>query len=186
MVPYKGMLKDSITARCLKKAYTLGYRIQAGEVMNPEGKTLKLQRNSGYPSFKVKDPVTKASIHVRVHWLVALEKFGECVFTPSMHIRHVDDNSGNFSWDNIALGTPRDNSMDRPREKRRSHSCKAASVQRKYDQETVSKIRSDHKTGMGLRKLMRKYGISSSSTVRYILSSPYPTDNTTFGSQALK
>jgi hypothetical protein len=104
---------------------------------------------------------------VEVHRLLAFEKFGEAAFAEGIQVRHLDNNSLNNSWDNIVLGTPTQNAMDRPKEDRQAH---AALGNQQFTEEFIHQLRLDHTSGLGYKKLRAKYGIPL-STLSYYLSS---------------
>lgn len=150
-------------------AFNKGYRIKDGRIFNPNGKEIKLQiptrKDKGqYARFSVKHE--GKSRRVMVHRLVAFQKFGAKMFNDGIVVRHLDGNSLNNSDDNIAIGTHSDNSMDRPKEQRQSHSAKQ---NQRYSAEFIESIRLAHRNGSSFRQLQKSLGISK-STLSYYLS----------------
>ena len=85
----------------LIETFEKGYRIIDGIIYNPDGKILKgYVGKRGYRRFS---PVR--TNHVKVHRLVAYQKFGDALFEEGIEVRHLDNNKLNNSEDNIALGT---------------------------------------------------------------------------------
>lgn len=162
------------TQQCVKSAVASGFRVtrDGKHVFGASGIELK-QRLSGrenrqYYTVNVHVPGSKKKkMPVHVHRIVAYLKFGEDVLT-SLCVRHLNDDPLDNSWDNIALGTPKENAMDRSPEDRRRHAQKAGKANSLPD-ETWDKVRADHEAGMGYKKLRAKYGIPL-GTLSYRLS----------------
>ena len=62
--------------------------------------------------------INKKHARFRFHRFMGYLKFGDEIYTKGMQVRHLDGNPLNNSWDNIAIGTQRDNTYDIPKEKR--------------------------------------------------------------------
>lgn len=150
--------------QALKAAFEKGYRIVNGAIVTPSGKHRVATLYDGYMSFNF--GMGGKRIPVKVHRLVAFQKFGDSALLRGVHVRHLDGDSTNNMDDNIAIGTPSDNSMDREKNKRIEHAAKG---RQKYTSETIRSLRQDYNTGMGYKKLARKYQIPL-STLSYYLS----------------
>jgi hypothetical protein len=94
---------------------------------------------------------------VDVHRFQAFHKFGNALFLAET-VRHLDGDSLNNHWDNLALGTHRDNSLDRPAVQRQLHAQKAADASRMWTDREVRIIRKLYAQGAGLRELSDEYG----------------------------
>jgi hypothetical protein len=94
---------------------------------------------------------------VDVHRFQAFHKFGAAMFDAE-EVRHLDGDSLNNHWDNLALGTRCDNSMDRPAEQRQAHAQKAADARRTWTDREVRAIRKLYAQGASLRELRDEYG----------------------------
>lgn len=70
----------------------------------------------------------RKSFKVYVHRLLAYQKFGDALFTDGIEVRHLDDDSRNNRWDNIGLGTHRQNMLDQSLEKRRAIAAQGCDV----------------------------------------------------------
>lgn len=93
-------------------ASKLGYKVIGTTVFDPSGKPVKLYRcASGYPAFIVRENSITKKRFVRVHQLVAWEKYGVDMLLAEL-IRHIDGNKNNFNYNNILLGTWQDNMDD--------------------------------------------------------------------------
>ena len=96
------------------------------------------------------------------------QKFGDEALVSGVHVRHLDDDKANNSWDNIGLGDASANRMDMSAEKRLSSALIATSYVRKYDK---VEVRSFYEECKSYKKTMEKFGISSKSTLSHILKS---------------
>jgi hypothetical protein len=154
--------------RLLKAAFERGYRVnERGEVVSPKGRVRKPQQHlkkCGYcvAIFTVDDR-EGTSYPLRVHRLLAYQMFGDRVFEPGIEVRHLDGNSLNNTPENIALGTPSQNALDRPPIDRRLHASVAGKAQSPHTDETWAAVRADRAAGMGYKKLRAKYGIGLST-----------------------
>lgn len=102
------------TNKALTHAYRRGYRvsIDGKRVKGIRKKSLSLTPNSsGYFQFCIRLPIGER-YPVDVHRLQAFQKYGLEMFEEGMNVRHLNNNKLDNSWDNIAIGTMSDNSMD--------------------------------------------------------------------------
>ena len=153
-----------------------------GVVYSKRGRVLSLKvRNNlrfRYLSFRIRTSNT-AHRNVYVHRLVAYQKFGDEFLNSGLIVRHLDGNAMNNAFENIALGTDHDNSMDRPRIQRQRH---AAKVNQKYSEEEISKWRQMAKSGKSHNKISKELGVNrgvisyylSTSAKRHSFSFPHP------------
>jgi len=136
-----------------------GYWVSpAGDVFSPKGKKRKLVTKVTGKDARIIFSITAfgKSFPVPVHRLVAYQLFGDAAFTAPC-VRHLDGDSLNNRPENIALGTHRENALDRTPEDRAAHAKHAASFNIAYDWAEVEK---DHAAGLGFKKLSAKYGMS--------------------------
>lgn len=161
-----------------KSAYHTGYRVtKDGQLVSFTGRKLKCFLNSsGYYVETIRNPnkLNKGLVQLRVHRLQAYQKFGDRIYKEGMVVRHLNGISTDNSWNNIAIGTCRDNSLDIPSEKRISMSRYAAKfMPLRYSHERIFHIKEDRQKGMSYSELMRKYNISSKGTISYICNHNY-------------
>lgn len=148
----------------LKLAYRKGYRVTPeGKVVNALGRERKCQiktsRNDKRYVFNVAIG-NGVRMPVPVHKLQAYQKFGDKMFDQGIVVRHLDGDSSNNHEGNIAIGTVRDNIMDRSLEDRKNHSAKATAA-RTDTRNDWGVIEKDHReNGIGFKTLSRKYGVS--------------------------
>lgn len=142
-----------------------GYGINIdGVVTNPSGKIIKGSVYDGYQKFSVRTEST-SSFPVRHHKFQAYLKYGDKIFDKGIVVRHLNGNSLDNSYDNIAIGTQSENMMDRDEESRKNHSRKT------YITEYLgNKIINDrYANNMSHRALSNKYNIPK-STIQDFLS----------------
>jgi len=154
-------------------AHRKGYRVtDRGEVVNAVGRVRKCQVKAGNGDARLVFNVAIGGgmrYPIMVHKLQAYQKFGDAMFTPGVLVRHLDENAFNNHPDNIALGTPVDNAMDRQPRARQLHAQKGLRGQGLASEDTWGAIEADHAAGMGYKKLRAKYGVGL-STLSYRLS----------------
>lgn len=96
------------TSNAEKIAFEKGYRAdEYGRVISPKGKYVSLFLNTRYLKFslRIKGKIEK----VRVHRLVAYQKYGESLYNPGIIVMHIDGISINNQYENIALGSQSEN-----------------------------------------------------------------------------
>ncbi len=149
-------------------AYNKGYRCtRSGNMINPKGNKIGFVASSGYVGTNIR--INKKSFHICAHRLQAFQKYGDDMFKEGIQVRHLNANKVDFSWKNIAIGTQSDNMMDVPYHIRIARSLHAGSVVRKYDKEKVTKF---YNACRSYKKTKKKFNISSSGTLNYILNGP--------------
>jgi hypothetical protein len=160
--------------QALRAAFLKGYRVANGNVVTPEGKPRAATLYDGYLSFNF--GINAKQIPVKVHRLVAYQKYGEEALVAGRHVRHLDGNPVNNLADNIAIGSAHDNSMDRPKQNRVSHAAKG---RQKFSPEFIQSLREEYLSGIGYRQLSAKHGLPP-STLSYYLSKSAKKTSVTF------
>lgn len=146
-----------------------GYYVdRQGNAFSPRGNKVGTRGEDPYMYFGIRISKTKI-LKVYTHRLQAYQKFGDAIYDGNIEVRHLNGNSFDNSYDNIAIGTPSENSMDKPAYKRQRASLIASSKLKVYPDEKVVEIQLMRESGMTYRELMKKYGISSKGTLNYIL-----------------
>lgn len=110
------------------EAYRRGYRItREGRLINPNGDYVNgfliKCKNVEYLRFGIR--INKKTKHLSVHILQAYQKYGEFVFEVNIVVRHKNNISTDNSWDNILIGSHKDNSLDMSLEFRSLTACKS-------------------------------------------------------------
>jgi hypothetical protein len=153
--------QEEITRRSAERGY---YVDKKGEVYNSNYLKLSLSKSGkGYLSFNIRLNSGENSTRSFVHRLQAFQKFGEEIFKEGIVVRHLNGDSTDNSYDNIAIGTQSDNVLDVPKENRIKNSSNA---NKKYDHKAILKDRED---GLSFSEIMAKHGISSKGTVSFII-----------------
>jgi len=155
------------------EAHNKGYRAKEGRVYNPKGIPLSLRKtSSGYLDFGYYKK-GKGKVRLRVHRLVAYQKYGNVMFEEGIECRHSDSNIGNNIDDNILIGSHSENMLDRPKKYRMAQSVIASEAAKektiKYTNEEVEKIRELYDKTRSYKKVMRIFNITSKGTLHYII-----------------
>lgn len=155
----------SISNLALLQAKQKGYFVtEDGLVVSSKGKFIKLRPyKSGRLAFSFK--FNKKKVLLKVHRLVALQKFGDALFIKGIEVRHMDGNCANNSYSNINIGTHSDNQMDVPLEIRTKN---AAVASRKLSPHLRESILLDVSNKIPYRALSKKYNISI-STISFLV-----------------
>lgn len=111
-------------------------------------------------------------VTIAVHKFVAYLKYGDKIFNDGIEVRHLDSNSLNNTWDNIAIGTHSENMMDMSKNNRIKKAIKAAKKIRKFSDVEVQQILKDRGLGMTYDNLCLKYN-TSKSTLNYFFNKAY-------------
>ena len=153
----------------LIEASRRGYWIdKAGALFNPRGKAVKgVIDCDGYINTGFRWGDTR-SAKLFFHRLQAYQKYSDHMFVAGMMVRHLNGNPSDNNWDNIAIGTNADNSMDKDPETRVRSARIAAAKQRKLSDADIGNLILDRKNGMTYAEIIEKYGIAK-STVSYIV-----------------
>jgi hypothetical protein len=149
----------------IKKGYTID---NFGIVKNPKGKVIKGSVYDNYIKFSAKTSISK-SFPVRIHRFQAYIKFGDEIFKEGVVVRHLDGNSLNNEWDNIAIGTQSDNMMDRPEIERKNHNKSKTSLTEE-NKIAINKwiAEPESKEKESARKLAKSLGVARSTLNDYI------------------
>ena len=139
-------------------AYDRGYRVtNNGKLIGLSNKVIGCVNNNGYENTGFN--VNKKYINIATHRLQAYQKYGDKLYEDGIVVRHLNGNKLDNSWDNIAIGTYRDNAMDIPKEIRTSIAIARAKASIKYPKEFVLKLKREYKEIKSYRELGRKYDI---------------------------
>lgn len=147
------------------EAFEKGYRVIDNKVFYKNNQVKTAISNTGYYKFSIRLK-SKERFVIHVHKLVAYEKFGLSAFEENIQIRHFDSNPLNNNKDNILLGSPIDNAMDKSPEVRMRAALIATSFVRKHNHEEIVNM---HNEGLSYGKIMNKTGIKSKGTISFII-----------------
>lgn len=146
-----------------------GYFVdKQGNTYSPRGNKVGTRGKDPYLYFGIRVSKTKV-IKVYIHRLQAYQKFGDLIFNDNIEVRHLNGNSFDNSFKNLAIGTPSENAMDKPESKRKKISLAASNKLKVYSDELVLEIQKMREAGMTYTELRKKYNIKSKSSLNYIL-----------------
>lgn len=152
----------------IKLAYQKGFRVlRDGTTINKKRKKLSPcldGRNPGYYTSAFR--YNKKHMYFKIHRLQAYQKYGDKMFEPGTVVRHKNGNSMDNSWDNILIGTHKENSQDIKKQIRLALSLYASSFMQKYKHSEVQEFYNSCKS---YKKTMNHFNISSKGTLFYIL-----------------
>lgn len=161
--------------KSLLEAYNKGYRIEKdGEAYSMHGQLNVNYDSHGYKVFYVGIGERRTS-KVYYHRLVAYQKYGNEIFKKGMVCRHLNGNKLDNSFDNIAIGTQRDNAFDRPQEERISHAILASNNTRRFSDEEMKLLKEFYQKTKSYKLTMEKFNISSKGTLYNMLNKEYVT-----------
>ena len=125
----KTFVQSNMNIRTIQ-AYTQGYYVtKDGQCISKTGYKLKPYINSkGYIEFKFSDGFGY-TCNLRVHKLQAYQKYGVVAFQKGIQVRHLNGNSLDNSWENIGIGTAKENQLDIPQNVRKDRARKANLMQ---------------------------------------------------------
>jgi hypothetical protein len=174
------MYKNSAVSKALLLFVKNGGYVQNNVVYKKGAVYDKVHICNGYYTIYIYDGI-RHGVGVKLHLIVAYQKYGNKIFNKGnnlIHVRHLDNNRLNNLEDNIALGTPSENMMDIPRERRIKSAIYAASKNRRFTDEEVKAIVTDRYNGYTYRQLCKKYD-TSKSTLSYLFNYAYYTNRQT-------
>ena len=144
-----------------------GYKFDSSNnVLGSRGKILHLSNDRGYPVITIN--FNGRIRNIRVHRLKAFFLYGEKIFEQGIDVRHLNGDKMDFSDTNLILGTPSQNSFDRPQKERIEHSKKAADKQKRFNLNEINIIKQKNSQGITSISLAKEYGVAK-STMSYIL-----------------
>ena len=123
----------------LIEGFRKGYRVENSEIFNHLHKKINFWLdNDGYAAIKI------FNYPVKVHRLVAYQKFGNAIFEKGIQVRHLNGDKLDFSFQNIEIGTSKQNQLDKPIEQRKRAGYLSALRKRKLSIEQVAEIRNEY------------------------------------------
>lgn len=135
-----------------------------GVLKNPQGKTVGSLNRQGYKKIQV--TICGKAREVFIHRLQAYNKYGKKLFEKGIQVRHLNDIKTDNTWDNIALGTARDNYQDRGAENIKAAQKRAVDASRKYSDNLILEAKEYLDAGNTLKDTSNKFNIPS-TTLHY-------------------
>lgn len=166
-----------------KLAVVQGYTVNedTGVVVTPAGRCLvaSVSESYKYPTIRlVVSGLPKRSYHIRVHRFAAFVFFGDVALEKGTHVRHLNGDTSDNSRGNLAIGTPRQNELDKPTDIRSRSAATARGSQpvESFNAILTNEIASEilkelnsNKVASGrvrrgvVKSLARRYGVSPST-----------------------
>ena len=162
-------------------AFDKGYRCDKnGNVSGKNNSKISpYMDNNGYRRFSVRIPkcedVKSHSRSVPLHRLQAYQKYGDKIFEEGVHVRHLNSNPEDNSWDNISIGSAKDNMMDKPKHIRVKWATNASNSVRRFSDDEMVEIKKFYEKVKSYKMVMDKYNISSKGTLHHMLNKDYVT-----------
>jgi len=131
----------NFTNLAIVRAYDAGWRVingilytPNGEVRDPSSQNMNYRKFTFFPKPRINN---QRKINVRIHRLVAFQKFGYKIFEKDIDVRHLDGNSHNNHEDNIDIGTRIQNIRDKTKEVMLRGAKQACIKNRKFSDEQI-------------------------------------------------
>jgi hypothetical protein len=170
-------LRTTTRARATRQALERGYHVtEEGVVISPKGKRRKAQVGSrGYQQFSyvLKTKAGSVNTSIRVHQLVAYQKFGDAAMLEKVVTRHLDGNPANNHVDNIKIGSDLDNHLDKSPEVLALAGIRISRSNRALTDQQVCDLREDRSNGMKYKDLSKKYKLAKASCISIVHGNSY-------------
>lgn len=148
------------------EAFQKGYRVENGEIFNHLNQKMNIWLQNGYPIISI------YGYPVKAHRFAAYQKFGNALFEKGIEVRHLNGNKLDFSFENIEIGTSKQNQLDKPIEKRKHAGYLCNLRKRKLSIEQATEIRNEYSLSTkkhGFTKVTaRTYNVSETIINRII------------------
>ena len=141
-----------------------GYKVTEDGVFCGVRDNILIHKNKGYLCVSIK--VDGKNRWLFAHRLQAYQKYGDEIYNKGICVRHLNGDKSDNSFDNIAVGTNRDNIMDRPKSERQRISALAGKATIKYNRDEV--IEYYNKCNRSRKKTIENFGMSKAG-LHYIL-----------------
>ena len=122
------------------------------------------RKNKGYLCVSIKVNDKNKSLYA--HRLQAYQKYGEDIYQEGLCVRHLNGDKSDNSFDNISIGTNRDNIMDRSESERKRIANLASRQTIKYNKDDV--VQYYNNCNRSRKKTIEHFGMSQSG-LHYIL-----------------
>lgn len=159
------------TEQFIRTAIEKGYYIDKDGILWRDCSPVRPRKpRNGYLTFTVAFKEGNKNVVGRcpLHKLQAFQKYGDKIFEKGIVCRHLNDVKLDNSYDNIAIGTHRDNFHDIPAAVRsaRIYLMNKKANRSKYDH---AQIIEDRANGMSIKEIAEKHGIGCPKYVSKLL-----------------
>ena len=141
-----------------------GYKVTEDGVFCGVRDNILKHKTKGYLCVSIK--VDGKNKYLFAHRLQAYQKYGDNIYQKGICVRHLNGNKSDNSFENIAIGTNKDNMMDKPKAERRRVANLASRQTIKYNKDKV--IEYYNNCNRSRKKTMEYFGMNG-STLHYIL-----------------
>jgi len=132
-----------------------GYYIDNnGDVFHKEKKLTPRIYKGGYKRTTIR--VNSKLLTLSYHRLQAYKKYGDRIYKKGIQVRHLDNNPSNNSFENIAIGTAKQNYHDSLPEVRQQAIQKGGDAIRKFNHKNVISL---HNCGLSYKQIEERLGI---------------------------
>jgi len=152
----QGIQKEEIVLKVLQ--YTID---RNGILKNRKGKTVGSLNRQGYE--KIQITLGGKCKDVFTHRIQAFKKFGRKMYEKEIQVRHLNDIKTDNSYQNIELGTAKDNYQDRGKEAIVKSQKIATKASIKYSDELIQNAKNYYKKTNNLKKTAQKFNIPETS-----------------------
>lgn len=152
----QGIQKEEIVLKVLR--YTIDNN---GILKNSKEKVVGSLNRQGYQ--KIQITLDGKCKEVFTHRIQAFKKFGRKMYETGIQVRHLNDIKIDNSWDNIELGTAKDNYQDRGRKSIEATQRIATQASIKYSKELIEQAKEYYKETNNLKATAIKFNIPESS-----------------------
>jgi len=150
------------------EAISRGYRITDEGVMNGmDGEINGYPNSKGYKCITIRNRKERTTRMVPFHRIQAYQKFGDKMFEDGIEVRHLNGNRLDNSFENIEIGTSKQNSMDKKPEVRLAMAIHASKFITVHSHQDI--VNWYMNNGKSYKKTMLNFGISSKGTLHFIL-----------------
>ena len=106
-------IKNRIGNQLIIKCYEAGFRATPeGYIISHKGKRVGSDRGDGRIAFKSIVDDNGISRSLLAHRFIAYQLYGDKIFEKGIIVRHLNDNPSDNRFENISLGTRKDNTRD--------------------------------------------------------------------------
>ena len=137
-----------------------------GILRNPKGRVVGSTNRQGYKKIQV--TIGGKVREVFLHRLQAYNKYNSKLFEKGIQVRHLNDVKTDNTWENIALGTAKDNYKDRGQQSIKDAQKRATDASKKHSDEIISQAKEYIQLGYSLKDTSIKFNIPEGS-LRYRL-----------------
>ena len=152
----QGIQREEIVLKVLR--YTIDNN---GILKNRKGKVVGSLNRQGYE--KIQITLDGKCKEIFTHRIQAFKKFGRKMYETGIQVRHLNDIKTDNNWENIELGTAKDNYNDRGKKSIEESQKRATEASIKYSKELIEQAKEYYKETNNLKATSEKFNIPESS-----------------------